>query len=224
MSKFRHDKEEGKDMFRILLKRYSLTTCLAVLFSILLVEPQARATLLIDSESTSYVFNAGEVALLNVSVYSEANNQFKYEYNLQNQGVGLSLQFISIGYGPSSSAEEDVTVAGSAVPGNNVVTINPAYYYREYNYLMDGSVVVNFSPTTLDPGESIVFSVIYNGFVFQQSVALGGVLAGSLVGKNGTLSYDKADAANPVPEPATLLLLGSGIVSLGVLSRKRRKR
>ena len=75
----------------------------------------------------------------------------------------------------------------------------------------EGSDVFN-----LAAGNSYLFSVVFN------PNASGGIgwLDGSL---DGNISFDfNGKEANPVPEPATMFLMGSGMLGLMRLSRKKR--
>ena len=201
-----------------MLRSYRAFIYVAIIFSICLAPLAATATL-IEEVSLEYIFDDTETALLEVCVYSEGDNLFTYEYDLTNTGSKLILDFMSVGYGLSSSSEEYVILDHYSVQGSHLVQHNEALYYPEWNWFRDGSLNINFDPL-LGPEQSIAFSITYKGFVFEQDIGVAGNLG---AGDPKTIYYEKPEPSPaPVPEPATLFILGSGIISLGLLSRRRR--
>jgi len=92
--------------------------------------------------------------------------------------------------------------------------------------LTSNSLLVYFTPNGLGPGidygtEEWPLSITYDCFIEDQYISVRTIgTEGSL--KTITARYAQQVTGSSVPEPMTLLLLGCGLVSLGLLSHRKR--
>ena len=112
----------------------------------------------------------------------------------------------------------------------------PIVGYNDFFEQMDALIVYDIfgDKETFDMGgglldsDAIFFSLAPGGYdpigdnIYWYSAALGGV--GGLYGDPGLFENVDALDNHPIPEPCTMLLLGSGLIGLAGLSRKKRKK
>jgi hypothetical protein len=112
-------------------------------------------------------------------------------------------------YGPSA------TVAGNGASGS----------LGDANTISDLAEVIYFSPYLLfTPGTGDAFSLSSSGGTPAWAIGAGGFLAAEASGGIvGTFSAD-ITPSSASPEPATMALLGSALIGLGIIGRKRFSR
>lgn len=83
----------------------------------------------------------------------------------------------------------------------------------------------NFSPPGITIGNADVFYLVFEQSVTEKDVILTGIRIQSLddAVNEGSLFLAGRTPGTPVSEPGTLMLLGSGLVSLAVMERRRRR-
>jgi len=68
-------------------------------------------------------------------------------------------------------------------------------------------------------------NMIFGGITMKKLLAIGVLAALGLMGQDGAPDGDSDDGGSPVPEPATIGLMGVGIAAIGFAAwRKNRKK
>jgi hypothetical protein len=211
-------------MNKIEKKHCRVVLYVAMIFSICLLPVAANALPMV---SEIYEFNdeKTETALLEVSFSDIGGGKFRYDYTLTNKGsANLILTDMVLATGMVSM---DETI--SFFPPGSIADITQPQAFQIPGwgtYQVLGNINIDH-PDLLD-SESIAWSIVYNEFMTGQNVGIGGVILGKLpypenVTDNVTLDYENIQTQVPVPEPATILLVCSGLMASGVIVRKKRK-
>jgi hypothetical protein len=137
------------------------------------------------------------------------DNDYQYFYIVQ--GIGVNLYSISVGNVDPITPTVKYTVDAYHLP---VVSTSPSR-------LGPTSLVAYFLPSGLEPG-SVVDDlwITYDSFIATQNITI------TAVGSGGTVSLRPnytTGGDGTIPEPGTLLMLGSGMITLWFLSRRKRK-
>jgi len=134
-----------------------------------------------------------------------------YQYFYIVKGIDVRLYSISVGNVDPINPTVKYTVDGYHLPA---LSTSPSR-------LGPTSLVAYFLPSGLEPGSLIEdLWITYDSFINTQNITI------TAVGSGGTESLRPNYTPGgyiPVPEPGTLLMLGSGMITLWFLSRRKRK-
>jgi hypothetical protein len=163
-------------------------------------------------------------ATLDIEAQQLSGGQWMYTYSLTNLSEDHTIKKMYIGWDlgdgvspPVAALELGVLGADGEIAASYVVPPDDSYTKADYNGIQFYDWGVGYSSYfkfKLEGGQTLdTVYVIYEDFVSSQAITVSG-------SKPDT---ENSDAAPPVPEPGTLLLLGTGLFSLGVLGRRKFK-
>lgn len=145
----------------------------------------------------------------------DPNNDGDYDYtagyNLANSEMGhlfyAELENIGI-INTDGSSNLDYGIVNTGDFDN----LTPSHYWSSTEYTTDTTIAwyfdMNNGAQSNNYKESLYYGSHYTGMAVIE----------------GTVSFDDGSQSNPVPEPCTMLLLGSGLIGLVKVGKKRAKR
>ena len=169
-------------------------------------DTEGVATLRVDVEYA--VYEPGHYGLSGAD--PSVGTQFVYAYQIFNDlGGNRPVSSFSVGLDPTANVAHIGSDAGSGTPGGTAPTASA------FSGAPPTSAVWNFFLNTIDPP-------LEHSTVLLFTSPYGPRLAPASVMDSGL--SDKRDLPSPMPEPATMMLLGIGSAMMAAVRRLRRRR
>jgi hypothetical protein len=168
------------------------------------VRYDASSSIPADSQATGFAFAFNPSSTVPISVSDPLNSAFAWDQNNLDWVLLTNLNAIPNPANSSTITKNDFYAGASEGTGNNI------------------------TPPGILPGQSDIFYLNFSGvdfsaigFILDDFFELGGVRLQSLPDSINGGSLFLVGGPTPVPEPGTMMLLGSGLIGLAAWGRKK---
>jgi len=141
-------------------------------------------------------------------------------------GIGtetLTITYVSYFSAAQGAGSLELNLSASALGPKDITTMSSTtdkYTYRSNGSLVSEVATVSVGPSVLDgtaisDSNTVSHPTIIPGYAMVEIVSI------TTTGKDAGTSFDAASSNTVVPEPASLLMLGTGLIGMGVFARRK---
>ena len=186
------------------ISRFLMLAAMAVMLMAgsAMAAPFIEVTGLVNADYTSFFDNGDGTTTLNV----------EYLFRVDSADLGAEMDFLSLEF------EADVFASVNSFNSGD-------WSVAPYTMLSGNLYEVSTAGTTVAAGDSLIISAevtLFTDALTNASLWDEGQVWGQSWFAGDTLGGGDGGSTAPVPEPATLLLLGSGIIGLALYGRRKK--